>query len=154
MPTAQGSAASDRLLSTARHVLGSTRLRLKPENFESLIFLKYNLRTVNGEKTPLADCTPPTIADCHHMSSTRASRIRRTMRNVTLTSLMMKKKFKQRSMMIDRPIINILFMLYLRVSVADRGVDFQLRPSRGQLYFNRGRAKPRNKLVYRGQADD
>ena len=26
-----------------KHVLGSTRLRLKPQNFGSLLFLKYNL---------------------------------------------------------------------------------------------------------------
>ena len=108
-----GSAPSERLFSTATHVLGSTRLRLKPENFGSHIFLKYNLRTLNGEKrTPPADFTPPppppTVADCHHMSSTRASWIRRTMRNLTLTSLMMKIELKQSFMMIDRSIDNIL----------------------------------------------
>ena len=109
-----GSAASERLLSTARYFLRSTRLRLKPKNFESLL-LKYNLRTLNGKKgTPPADYTP-TVADCHQMSLTRASRIRRTTINLTLTSLMMKIKLKQRFMMIDRSIDNILFMLYLRV---------------------------------------
>ena len=47
-----GSAASERLLSTARHFLRSTRLRLKPKNFESLL-LKYNLRTLDREKEHL-----------------------------------------------------------------------------------------------------
>ena len=54
-----GSAASDRLLSTAEHFLGSTRLRLKPENFKSPLFLKYNLRTLNGEKEHPNSCRLP-----------------------------------------------------------------------------------------------
>ena len=112
-----GSAPSERLFSTAKHVLWSTRLCLKSENFESLLFLKFNMRTLNGEKgKPPADFTPPTGADCHHMSSTRASRIRRTMRNLTLTYISNDEpEVEQSFMMIDRPIDNILFMLYLRV---------------------------------------
>ena len=31
-------------------VAGTKRLRLKPENLECLLFLKYNLRSLNGEK--------------------------------------------------------------------------------------------------------
>ena len=45
-----GSAASERLFSTAKDVAGTKRLRLKPENLECLLFLKYNLRSLNGEK--------------------------------------------------------------------------------------------------------
>ena len=107
-----GSAALERLLSSARHFMGSTGLHLTPKNFESLL-LKYNLRTLNWEKaTPPADFTPPTVADYHQMSLMRASR---TMRNLTSASLMMKMKLKQRFMMIGRSIDIILFVLFLRV---------------------------------------
>ena len=54
----------ERRLSTAKHVLGLIRFRLKLENFESQLFLKYNLRTLNrGKRTPAADFSPPTVAD-------------------------------------------------------------------------------------------
>ena len=50
------SAPSDWLFSTAKDVLGSTR----PKNFESLLFLKSNLRTLRGQKrSPPDDFTPP-----------------------------------------------------------------------------------------------
>ena len=47
-----GSAASERLFSTGKHVLGTTRLRLKPENMEANLFLKYNIRSL-GYRTEL-----------------------------------------------------------------------------------------------------
>ena len=38
------SASAERLLSSAKHVLGQTRLAMKPENMEQNLFLKYGLR--------------------------------------------------------------------------------------------------------------
>ena len=67
-----GSAASERLFSTAKNVAGTKRLSLKPENLERLLFLKFNLRSLNGEKrTPTTDfeapnshvLSPPVISD-------------------------------------------------------------------------------------------
>ena len=55
-----GSVASERMFSTAGDVLGSKRLSLKPANFECLLFLKYNVRALNGERrAPSNDFTPP-----------------------------------------------------------------------------------------------
>ena len=45
-----GSAASERLFSTAKNVLGITRLSLTPTNMEANLFLKYNIRAL-GYKT-------------------------------------------------------------------------------------------------------
>ena len=39
-----GSASTERLFSSAKHVLGQTRLAMKPENIEQNLFLKYGLR--------------------------------------------------------------------------------------------------------------
>ena len=39
-----GSASAERLFSSAKHVLGQTRLTMKPENMEQNLFLKYGLR--------------------------------------------------------------------------------------------------------------
>ena len=55
-----GSAASERMFSTAKDVAGSKRLRLKPENLECLLFLKFNMNSLNGEKrTPVEDFVAP-----------------------------------------------------------------------------------------------
>ena len=45
-----GSAASERLFSTGKNVLGTTRLSLTPTNMEANLFLKYNIRAL-GYKT-------------------------------------------------------------------------------------------------------
>lgn len=52
-----GSAASERLFSQGKNVLGTTRLSLLPGNMEANLFLKYNLRAL-GYQTKL-----PKIAD-------------------------------------------------------------------------------------------
>lgn len=41
-----GSAASERMFSTGKNVLGTKRLNLKPENMEANLFLKYNIRAL------------------------------------------------------------------------------------------------------------
>jgi len=45
-----GSAASERMFSTGKNVLGTTRLSLTPSNMEANLFLKYNIRAL-GYKT-------------------------------------------------------------------------------------------------------
>ena len=45
-----GSAASERLFSTGKNLLGTTRLSLTPTNMEANLFLKYNIRAL-GYKT-------------------------------------------------------------------------------------------------------
>ena len=52
-----GSAASERLYSVGKNVLKTTRLRLKPENMEANLFLKYNIRAL-GYRTDF-----PNVAD-------------------------------------------------------------------------------------------
>lgn len=54
--TSPGSAASERLYSTGKNVLGTTRLSLKAQNMEANLFLKYNVRAL-GYKTNF-----PTVA--------------------------------------------------------------------------------------------
>lgn len=51
-----GSAASERLFSAGKNVLGTTRLSRKPDNMEANLFLKYNIRAL-GYKTDLARVT-------------------------------------------------------------------------------------------------
>ena len=55
------SAASERLFSSGRNVLGLRRLRLKPQNMELLLILEYNLKVLcRGDlKSPLKDFKPP-----------------------------------------------------------------------------------------------
>ena len=58
--TPPGSAPSERMFSTAKNVVGSKRLSLKPDNFECLLCLKYNFRSLkitNGEPPQL----PPSV---------------------------------------------------------------------------------------------
>ena len=56
-----GSAASERIFSSGRNVLGLRRLRLKSQNMELLLFLKYNFRAFcHGDlKSPPKDFKPP-----------------------------------------------------------------------------------------------
>jgi hypothetical protein len=51
------STSVERLFSAAGNILGNTRLRLKPENLECNLFLKYNLRalTLGSTRTSLPD---------------------------------------------------------------------------------------------------
>ena len=52
--------APERVFNTAKDVLGTKRLSLKPAYFESLLFLKYNLRALNNERrAPPQDSSPP-----------------------------------------------------------------------------------------------
>ena len=51
-----GSAASEHLFSTAKNVAWTKRLSLKSENLERLLFFKFNLPSMNGEKrTPTTE---------------------------------------------------------------------------------------------------
>ena len=54
-----GSAASERMFSAGRNVLGTKRLCLTPENTEALLYLKYNLRAVSH--TPILQPVPSTF---------------------------------------------------------------------------------------------
>ena len=56
-----GSAASERLFSTGKNVLGTKRLSLKPDNMEANLFLKYNIRAL-GYKTDLPRVTDDFVA--------------------------------------------------------------------------------------------
>ena len=67
-----GSAASEHLFSTAKNVAWTKRLSLKSENLERLLFFKFNLRSMNGEKrTTTTDfeahnshvLSPPVVSD-------------------------------------------------------------------------------------------
>lgn len=56
-----GSAASERMFSTGKNVLGTNRLRLKPVNMEANLFLKYNIRAL-GYKTVLPPLSKEYVA--------------------------------------------------------------------------------------------
>ena len=57
------SVASERAFKVAKNLVGDTRLRLRLENVEMNLFLKYNLRAINYEidqlKTPLDEYLAP-----------------------------------------------------------------------------------------------
>jgi hypothetical protein len=54
-----GSTAAERLFSTAGNVLGKKRLGMKPENLESNLFLKYNLRALGLGYSNKSLANPP-----------------------------------------------------------------------------------------------
>ncbi|KAG6957789.1 hypothetical protein JG688_00010825, partial [Phytophthora aleatoria] len=51
------SASAERLFSSAKHVLRSTRKRLTPVNFENLLFLKHNIHLWNADMVAQATKT-------------------------------------------------------------------------------------------------
>ena len=64
-----GSAASECAFNTAKDVLVTKRLSLKPANFESLMFLKYNLRALSGDRRPLLKIFHHLTAAYSHLPS-------------------------------------------------------------------------------------